>query len=916
MKKKILKITGILLLLVLGVLIAVPFFLETKIGDLIKNNVNKNINGTLDFSEVNLSLLRSFPKAELQIQDLYLLANSPFEGDTLFKSHSISLEMGIKEIFKGAGETITISKLIFDEAVLKLKTDKQLNANYDITKGKETKSKNETASGGFTFGLESFQLMNSEISYEDLNSGLLLELKEIEHSGRGDLSLEISELNTQTSALVSLELDGTRYLDNTNILLNALIGIDLNTDTYSFLKNEGFINELPLVFEGFVRNLDEKQEVAIKFKTPSSGFDNFLAVIPNVYTQSIKDVKTTGIFNIEGEFEGILDEEHIPKFAIQIDARDASVKYPNLPKTIKDINMDLSIKNTSGFAEDTYVDINKASFAIEDDSFELNSKLTELLGNTKVRSHIVCNMDLGNIAEAYPLPVNVDLKGLLGADISASFDMESIEKERYENTILNGHLKVRELEYSSENLSQPLEIHDASMEFFPEQVLIKNLNGQLGKTDFKIDGTIKNLLGFLFNDEKVAGSFKLNSNTFDLSDFMSKEAAVKSGADKSELASEGTNLTSEKIEIPAFLNCSIDASANSVIYDKLDLRNVKAQIKIADQQAVLSNFHSSFYNGSLNMNGFTSTKGKIPGFAMELDMSSLDLEYAFKNLELFRVLAPMAAALKGNLNSSIQISGNLKDDFTPDLNTISGDVLAEVTAMELNPEKAKILNNLNSQLNFIEADKFKLKGLKTIFSFEDGTVNVKPFTVKYDDIAISVNGSHTFDKKLNYNLNIEVPRKYLGKQLNSLIAQIDEKELENLTLPVKASVKGSYNAPVINTDLSTAIKELTSRLLAVQKQKMINKGSEKAGELLGGLLSKGNEKDSLSEERTENVKLNDVLGDVLTNKAEKEDSASLGKDTLQKEDQLTKTAKGILGGILGGKKKSSGDSGKDKDSIN
>ena len=98
MKKKILKITGLLLLLVLGVLIAVPFFLEAKIGDLIKNNVNKNINATLDFSEVNLSLLRSFPQAELRIQNLYLLTKGSYEGDTLFKSKSISLEMGIKEL--------------------------------------------------------------------------------------------------------------------------------------------------------------------------------------------------------------------------------------------------------------------------------------------------------------------------------------------------------------------------------------------------------------------------------------------------------------------------------------------------------------------------------------------------------------------------------------------------------------------------------------------------------------------------------------------------------------------------------------------------------------------------------------------------------------------------------------------------
>ncbi len=917
MKKKILKITGLLLLLVLGGLIAVPFFLEAKIGDLIKNNVNKNINATLDFSEVNLSLLRSFPKAELRIQDLYLLTEGPFEGDTLFKSKSISLEMGIKELLKGAGEPITINSLIFDKAVLKLKTDKQQNANYSIAIEEGTNSKNETASSGFTFGLESFQLMNSEIIYEDLNSGVLLEVKDIEHKGKGDLSLEISELDTQTSAMVSFELDSTRYLENTMVILEALIGVDLKTNTYSFLKNEGFINKLPLVFEGFVRIFEDKQEVAIKFKTPSSEFDNFLAVIPEVYTQNIKDVKTTGIFNIEGEIAGIIDDEYIPEFNIQIDARDASVKYPDLPKAIKNINMDLSIKNTSGLAEDTYVDINKASFAIENDSFELSSKITELLGNTKVRSHIVCNMDLANISEAYPIPEAIDLKGLLNADINTSFDMESIEKKRYENTTLNGHLKVNELRYNSDNLSGPLKIHDASMVFFPAKVLLNNMNGQLGKTDFKIDGTIKNLLGFVFNDEKVTGSFKMNSNTFDLGDFMSKEDITEPGKDKSVLNQESTELTAEKIQIPAFLDCTIDARANSVVYDNLILRNVKGQLKIVDQQAILSNFQSSFYNGTLNLNGYTSSKGETPGFSMQLDMSSLDLEDTFKNVELFRILAPMAAALKGNLNSVIKISGNLNDDFTPDLKTISGNVLAEVSAMELNPENAKILNTLNSRLNFIEVDKFNLKTLKTILSFKDGTVNVKPFTVKYDDIAITVDGSHSFDKKLNYNLNIEVPRKYLGKQLNSLIAQIDEKELDNLTLPVKATVGGFYDAPQINTDLTTGMKDLTSRLLAVQKQKMINKGSEKAGELLGGLLStKDNEKDSLSEEHAENGKLNDVLGDVLTNQTKKEDTATLSEDSIVKEDPLAKTAKGILGGILGGKKKSSSNSRKEKDSIN
>ncbi len=904
-------------MVILGVLIAVPFFLEAKIGDLIKNTVNKNINATLDFSEVNLSLLRSFPKVELRIQDLVLLTKGSFAGDTLLRSESIALEMGIKELLKNAEEPIVINSLILNGAVLKLKTDKQQNANYQIAKKEESNTKDKSDSGGFALGLEFFQLTDAAITYEDLSAGILLELKDLEHLGKGDLSMQISELETQTSGLLSFVLDSTNYLDNTPVILDARIGIDLKTETFSFLKNEGFINKLPLVFEGYVRNFEEKQEVDIKFKTPSSGFDNFLAVIPEAYARNIEDVKTTGIFNVEGEISGIMDDEHIPEFNIRIDARDASIKYPDLPKAIKNINMDMSITNTSGLAEDTFIEIDKASFAIENDRFEFSSRLTELMGNTKVKSHVVCNLDLANVSSAYPMPGAKDLKGLLDADINTSFDMESIEKKRYKNTVLDGYLKVNGLRYNSDILSGPLTIHTARMEFAPSRVILDDMNGQLGKTDFNIDGTIQNLLGFLFNDENITGSFRMISDTFDLGDFMTAESEVQTENKEAASGAEGAERKAEKIQIPAFLDCTIDARAGSVVYDNLILRNAKGQLRIMDQKAQLSNFESSLFDGSLNLNGFTNTKGETSDFQMQLGMTNLNLGNTFKSLELFRVLAPMAASLEGKLNSAINISGQLNDDFTPDLNTITGSVNAELLAMKLNPENSKIINALNSQLNFIEADKFDLKALKTVLSFKDGTVNVKPFTINYGDISIAVDGGHSFDKKLNYNLSIEVPRKYLGKEINSLIAQIDEKELQNLTLPVKANVGGFYDAPEINTDLSAGLKDLTSRLLAVQKQKLINKGTEKAGELLRGILSGDVDKtDSAGMVNKENAKINEVLGGIVAGQTEKKDSSNIKSDSTAKEDPVTKAAKGILGGILGGKKKNTNEPKAVKDTIN
>ncbi|MEP4882286.1 MAG: AsmA family protein, partial [Maribacter dokdonensis] len=118
MGKKILKIAGVFLLLILIVLIAAPFFLEAKIGDIIKNNVNNNVNATLDFSEANLSLVKSFPNAEVNFKDVVLINKAPFEGDTLFKANNLDLTMGIMQLFKSTGDAIAINDINLEGALV------------------------------------------------------------------------------------------------------------------------------------------------------------------------------------------------------------------------------------------------------------------------------------------------------------------------------------------------------------------------------------------------------------------------------------------------------------------------------------------------------------------------------------------------------------------------------------------------------------------------------------------------------------------------------------------------------------------------------------------------------------------------------------------------------------------------------
>ncbi|MEH6761404.1 MAG: AsmA-like C-terminal region-containing protein [Maribacter arcticus] len=905
MGKKILKIVGVILFLIIAVLIAAPFFLEAKIGDIIKNNVNKNVNATLDFSEADLSLFSSFPNAEVKFKDVVLINKVPFEGDTLFKANTLDLTMGIMQLFKGTEDAIAINNIYLDGALLNVVVDTNENANYAIAVASENKTVEEpTRADGFSFDLQSYEISNSRIYYTDRSTGISFKLDDFQHKGTGDLSLATSELDTHTDALVSFEMDSVNYLNKNKVKLDALIGIDLNQNKYSFLKNEALVNQLPLVFDGFVIVNDENQEIDITFKTPSSDFKNFLGVIPEIYSKNIENVTTTGDFIVNGNFNGIVDDTHIPKFNIDIKSNNASFKYPDLPKAVRNVFFDIQLNNKTGITEDTYVDINKASFMIDEDKFNLTSNITELMGNTKVKAHVDGAMNLANISKAYPVPAGYDLKGLLKADITTAFDMASVEKKQYEKTNTTGNLSVANFEYNSEELANPVKFTKASLAFNPKTVTLNSLNGTTGKTDFDVTGTINNLLGFMFNDEKVEGNFNLKSERFVLNDFMVAETETTSTTSNGE---GGGTVQTEKIKIPSFLDATINANAKQVMYDDIVLSDVTGVLKIKDETATLSNMSSGLFGGKMSFNGEVSTKNEIPTFAMKLDLNQLGIEETFKSIELFQTIAPIAQILKGKLTSDISLSGNLTDDLLPDLLSLSGDLFADLMTNEISTESSPVLNSLVSKLNFIDLKQLNLKDLKTSLSFKDGIVTVKPFTINYKDISINIDGSHTFDKKLNYKATMQVPAKYLGSEITKLIAKIDDTALTDLKIPVIANIGGLYNSPQVTTDLTSGVKELTTKLIEVEKQKLINKGTDKAKDLIGGILSGNQTKsDSIKKDTTSNKqKAKDILGGILATK-KPSDSATVKKDSVpvkNEKEVVKEKAKDILGGLLGKKKK-------------
>ncbi|MBJ7880346.1 AsmA-like C-terminal region-containing protein [Gelidibacter salicanalis] len=827
--KKFLKITGITLLIVVVLLLVLPFVFQSQIKGMVKNFINQNLNANVEFSDVSLSLFRGFPQAHVEVSDLVITNFKPFQDETFATAKNINFTMSVKELFKTSDEPIIINSITINEALLTLKTDAFGNVNYDIVKESEN-VQDSTAS--FSFDIKDYSIKRSALTYIDVPAEMQFYVTELNHTGKGRFSGNISELDTKSEANVSLTMDSINYLNNNHVKLDALIDMDLNAQKYTFKENKALINQLPVEFSGFVQIIEEGQLIDLSFKNTGSSFKDFLAVMPATYAKNLDNVETTGNFNVNGIIKGKMTETTIPTLDISIKSDNASFKYPDLPKRVENIVIDTEIKNDTGNADDTYVAINTLNFKIDSDVFKSSAMIKNLTGNMLVNADIDGTLNLANLTKAYPLELENELSGILRAKLNTAFDMNAIETSAYDRIKASGNANITNLVFTSDAMNQPLHISKADMTFNPSTVTLNSFSAKTGQSDFTATGTINNLIGFMLSKKvNLKGNFNLNSNTLALNDFMSKETESTTAATSKKAAT-----TTEGLKIPQFLESTITANANTVIYDNLKLKNVKGVLTIKDQQATINNLSSSIFDGVLAVSGNVSTKADTPSFNLNLDASSFDISKSFTDLELLQNLAPIAKALKGKLNSNIKISGTLDKEFSPNLNTITGSAIAELLTTDIDESASPLLSKLEGALSFINFGDLNLKDLKANLEFANGKVTVKPFNLAYKDIGIVVSGAHGFDNTMNYNAVFNVPAKYLGSDVNRLIGKINDNEVNKITIPVLAHITGSFSNPKVSTDLTSGVTNLTKQLIEIEKQKLIGKGTDKIKDLIGGAL--------------------------------------------------------------------------------
>lgn len=817
--KKFIKWFLIIIVFILAILIILPMAFQGKITKIAKQEINNNVNARVNFEEVKLSLLSSFPDLSFKMNEISVIGVDHFEGDTLAYIQQFRLDLGLLSVLN---DPIEIKSIIITQPQVYAKVLEDAKANWDIaleseTVEEETSNDSEPA---MVLSLRNFSIIGAEIIYEDQSMDLFTKMENLNFNLSGDLSSDYTTLSTKTTIdAMSLKMEGLSYLKKAKMELIADLETDLIKSKYTFKENILRVNELEIGFDGSVEMPNDDIAVDLIFNAKQTAFKNILSLVPAVYMTDFQDLKTAGQLSLKGKVKGVYNENQLPAFNLNLLVKEAMFQYPDLPSKVENIAMDLAIDNKDGIEDHTIVNLKKFHMDMAGNPFDMNMLVTTPVSDPNIDGKINGTIDLGKMKELLPAD-DMKMSGIISAKMEMKGKMSSIEKEDYEAFHALGQIAITGMNYQDNDLPQGILIKSAKAIISPQFVKLDHFNAEIGESDMNMKGRIENFLAYYFKDELLKGDFSFTSKKLHMADLMGEET------DELESNSEEESEEMEVIEIPKNIDFTLNTQIGELLYDHMKIKNIRGGLQLKDGIASLDDLNMNMLDGSLKMNGqYSSQDLEKPSFDFNINAVNFNVKKTFETFNTIQKIAPIAKNMEGNISAKMNIDGILLQNMEPDLGTVNSKGRLQSNSLAI--KNAELFKQVGSLIKSDKFNQLSLENMDLSYTMTNGNIEVKPFDTKFGKSKMTIGGSQNINQNIDYYLDFSIPSSELGSQANavasSLFAEagklgIDVQTPE--TIKFKALVGGTLTEPKVSLDLKNSASNMADDLKKLAEQKL------------------------------------------------------------------------------------------------
>jgi len=800
--KRFLKITATVVAVVLVVAIVTPLLLRGKIGDIVKREANAMLAARLDFEKLDISLLRNFPNASLNLKGLTLVGTDRFEGDTIVAARRITVVVNLMSLVGDEG--FEVRKIILASPALHAHKLADGAVNWDVMKPSEpadTTAAEESAPSSFRLSVRDFRLTDAVIRYEDDSTGMELRTAPLSLRLSGDMSAESTQLDLDLLAGgVDFTQGGVPLLHDAELALDAEIDADLAEKRFTFSRNTLRLNAIEMRLDGWVQQVGDALAMDVSAGCSEVRFKDLLSLIPAFYKHEFRSLAASGELSMELWARGQMHGAQLPAFELKTEVHNGSFQYSSLPKAVTDINIAAKVSNAGGELDKTEVEISEFGLKMAGNSLSATGYATNLMSDPTFRATLSGRVDLGAIREVYPLEKGIDLAGRIAASLKLSGRMSDVESGRYERISASGSLVVEQLGLHVPQLPEVF-IRRAAATISPQAMTLGEFGVKVGGSDLSATGQLTGYLGYLMRGEQLAGRLYVKSDLLDLNEIRAAVPAdaEAESADAEKPAEEAAAAPAQAIVVPKNLNLSLNAELKKVLFEKMVITDIAGEMSVAGGTLSLDRLGLQLFGGKASASGRYSTAADPahPTLSLAASIAKASFPRTFEEIEAVRQLAPIFEKASGDYSLSIDMRTTLDAAMSPDLMSLTAQ--GEISSENVSVEGVEVFDKLADLLKNDKLRRIEARDLKIRFSIKDGRVTTEPFDLKMGDVNVNMSGTTGLDRTIDYTAKVTLPAG-VGGVLGA----------------VNVGIGGTFTSPKITLGVQETVEQVVSNVVSEQ----------------------------------------------------------------------------------------------------
>ncbi len=800
--KRFLKITATVVAVVLVVAIVTPLLLRGKIGDIVKREANAMLAARLDFEKLDISLLRNFPNASLNLKGLTLVGTDRFEGDTIVAARRITVVVNLMSLVGDEG--FEVRKIILASPALHAHKLADGAVNWDVMKPSEpadTTAAEESAPSSFRLSVRDFRLTDAVIRYEDDSTGMELRTAPLSLRLSGDMSAESTQLDLDLLAGgVDFTQGGVPLLHDAELALDAEIDADLAEKRFTFSRNTLRLNAIEMRLDGWVQQVGDALAMDVSAGCSEVRFKDLLSLIPAFYKHEFRSLAASGELSMELWARGQMHGAQLPAFELKTEVHNGSFQYSSLPKAVTDINIAAKVSNAGGELDKTEVEISEFGLKMAGNSLSATGYATNLMSDPTFRATLSGRVDLGAIREVYPLEKGIDLAGRIAASLKLSGRMSDVESGRYERISASGSLVVEQLGLHVQQLPEVF-IRRAAATISPQAMTLGEFGVTVGGSDLSATGQLTGYLGYLMRGEQLAGRLYVKSDLLDLNEIRAAVPAdaEAESAEAEKPAEEVAAAPAQAIVVPKNLNLSLNAELKKVLFEKMVITDIAGEMSVAGGTLSLDRLGLQLFDGKASASGRYSTAADPahPTLSLAASIAKASFPRTFEEIEAVRQLAPIFEKASGDYSLSIDMRTTLDAAMSPDLMSLTAQ--GEISSENVSVEGVEVFDKLADLLKNDKLRRIEARDLKIRFSIKDGRVTTEPFDLKMGDVNVNMSGTTGLDRTIDYTAKVTLPAG-VGGVLGA----------------VNVGIGGTFTSPKITLGVQETVEQVVSNVVSEQ----------------------------------------------------------------------------------------------------